>query len=159
MLFPSQLLNPGGPKMQFTCFLSILKSSGSTLTFSCIVKLLRPSLNPAEEPYFCCLQLRVLLLFMVWFLMTNSNYKFTCEVFYITQVLFFHTCFSWWFRAASSCANTISLSAVICTLSLSASSSSSIRSAFCRNDSWDGRSTVHKSTKPMMESKMGLLLP
>lgn len=65
----------------------------------------------------------------------------------------FHTCFSWWVRAASSCANTISLSAVICTLSLSASSSSSMRSAFCRKDSWYLRSTVHKAQNLLLNPK------
>lgn len=48
----------------------------------------------------------------------------------------FLTCFSAFARADSSCANTISLSAVICTLSRKASSSSSMRSSFCCRESW-----------------------
>ena len=46
------------------------------------------------------------------------------------------TCFSALVLADSSCASTISRSAVICTLSLSASSSSSILSSFLRRLSW-----------------------
>lgn len=46
------------------------------------------------------------------------------------------TCFSAFILADSSCASTISRSAVIWTLSLSASSNSSIRSSFLRRLSW-----------------------
>lgn len=72
----------------------------------------------------------------VWKCLVNLNINVcTADVILICWVLcvIYSTCFSWCDLAASSCASTISRSAVIWTLSLRASSNSSMRSTFWRS--------------------------